>query len=239
MESLTTKLFDAIARTIYSLGLVTFVMLFVIASMIFFSHTLFLDVFPDSMATWEKNTATWLMALGWEMTVLVTICNPKHINKAIPVVLAIASAFIILFFIQAFDFRLEPLTLVQRWFVGVLAGTINFIYARLFHRKWMERNELAALPAKLKESERLCNEVQSKLDQLTRTFNDRDATLVELRSALKERDRDLKQLQAKLDEFHQDVTCPYCRVVQRDRGALIAHKGHCEKNPKNLKKTLS
>jgi hypothetical protein len=233
MEPIATRFFDSIARTIYSLGLVTFVMLFVIASMIFFSHTLFLSVFPVSMASWEKQAAASLMAVGWELTVLVTTCNPKHINRSIPWIIALASACIVLFFIQAFDFTQDPLIVVQRWFVGVLAGTINFIYARLFHRKWSERNELIELPIRLNQAERRADELQSKLDEASRAVAERDTALNEARSALKERDRDFKQLESKLREFERELTCPHCGVVQSNPRSLNAHKGHCEQNPIN------
>ena len=79
-------LFDNIGHAITSLAAVIFVMLMTITGMIFFSHTLFNQVFPTSMSDWEKLVATWLMALGWEFTVLITTCNTRHINKNIPAI---------------------------------------------------------------------------------------------------------------------------------------------------------
>src|SRR5690242_14626133 len=112
------RVFDIIGEGITSLGAVIFVMFMTITGMIFFSHTLFSHVFPTTMEPWEKLAATWLMALGWEFTVLITTCNTRHINKYIPVIMALCSGIIVLFFIQAFDNNKTMLEISQRWFVG-------------------------------------------------------------------------------------------------------------------------
>ena len=134
------------------------VMLATLIGMVLFSHTLFLSVFPPSMATWERMLATWFMAIGWEATVLITTVNTRHLNKNIPWIMAICSGLIVLFFIQAFDTTQPWLTIAQRWLVGSLAAAINYIYADLFYAKWNERTELIERPMKL-------TDLQSRVDE--------------------------------------------------------------------------
>ena len=218
------QFFDSIGHAITSMAAVIFVMLMTISGMIFFSHTLFIQVFPDSMETWEKLAATWLMALGWEFTVLITTCNTRHINRFIPLIMAASSGVIVLFFIQAFDSMQTPLALLQRWFVGVLAATINYIYAELFYAKWQERGEQHAMPMQLAQT-------QSNLIQLQSAFDQAQSALDEARSTLNERDRKLEELEQFKDKIDTALTCTHCKVVQNSYGTLQAHKGYCDKNP--------
>jgi hypothetical protein len=221
-------LFDYIGHAITSLAAVIFVMLMTITGMILFSHTLFSEVFPVGMAYWEKIAATWFMALGWEFTVLLTTCNTRHINKHIPAVMAICSGIIVLFFIQAFDGEQTTLTLVQRWFVGVLAATINYIYAELFYKKWKERNDVIEFPIRV-------NELQSRVDELQRQLNERESTVNDVRSQLNQNNTELNDLLRFKKTIDAELTCPHCKVVHDRFGTLHAHKGHCSSNPRNKK----
>lgn len=221
-------IFDNIGKAITSLAAVIFVMLMTITGMIFFSHTLFTEVFPASMSEWEKFTATWLMALGWEFTVLITTCNTRHINRHIPLVMAVSSGVIVLFFIQAFDSSQTLLTLSQRWFVGILAATINYIYAELFYAKWQERNQQQQLPSRLDETERNLIHLQSDLNEARSNLNESERELNEAHKSMVE----LKQFKAKVQ---QELTCPHCKVPQQAYGALQAHKGYCDQNPNRRK----
>jgi hypothetical protein len=221
-----TNFFDNIGRTITSLAAVIFVMLMTITGMVLFSHTLFTNVFPEGMQPWEKLSATWFMALGWEFTVLITTCNVRHINKHIPVIMAICSGVIVLFFIQAFDNTQTALTIVQRWFVGLLAATINYIYAELFYKKWKERNDFIELPNQLIELQSQLHQLQSDNHELQRTVHERDSALLELKPKLDE----LTRFKHKID---RELTCPHCKEAQDSYGTLNAHKGHCTENPKN------
>jgi hypothetical protein len=231
--NLTTHFFDQVAKAITSLGAVIFVLLMVIAGMIFFSHTLFIEVFPSSMSAWEKQIATWVIALAWELTVLITTCNKEYIWKGIPVVMALASGIIVLFFIQAFDTDQTGLVIAMRWFVGILVATINWIYAELFYAKWAERKAQIDIPSKLVQTESAFAQVQSEVDQLRSTLDQRESRLNEFQSALREREREVNQLRSKVDEFQRELTCPHCKVVQPNPRALNAHKGHCAENPIN------
>ncbi len=219
------KLFDYIGRAITSLAAVIFVMLMTITGMVLFSHTLFTNVFPEGMEPWEKLSATWLMALGWEFTVLITTCNIKHIHKRIPVVMAICSGIIVLFFIQAFDDKQTVLTIVQRWFVGILAATINYIYAELFYKKWNERNDFIHLPIKV-------NQLQSKLDDSRRQAIEYESKLVQLQSSLNEKILRADHLERYKIKIDKELTCPHCKFVHETFGSLHAHKGHCASNPR-------
>lgn len=217
-------IFDNIGRAITSMAAVIFVLLMTITGMIFFSHTLFIEVFPDSMVAWEKLLATWVMALGWEFTVLITTCNTRHINKHIPVIMAIASGIIVLFFIQAFDGSREPLLIAQRWFVGLLAATINYIYAELFYAKWKERADQKEFPIRLDETVKQLDEARRSLGETGSMLAERDRELAELRSTV----NDLERFRTRIQ---RELTCPHCKVIQETWGILQAHKGHCEHNP--------
>ena len=227
------NLFDYIGRAITSLAAVIFVMLMTITGMILFSHTLFASVFPAGMEHNEKIAATWFMALGWEFTVLITTCNVKHIHKNIPAVMAVCSGVIVLFFIQAFDGYQTPLVLTQRWFVGILAATINYIYAELFYKKWSERNNFIELPLKVVELQSKVNELQSKIDQNQWLVDDAQRTINESELAHNETKEKLKDLQRFKKQIESELTCSHCHVIQTSYGSLRAHKGHCLNNPLN------
>lgn len=221
-----TNLFDNIGRVITSLGAVIFVMLMTITGMVFFSHTLFNEVFPASMETWEKFAATWVMALGWELTVLITTVNAKPETRHIPLVMAVASGIIVLFFIEAFDATQPFLTLCQRWLVGIIAATINYLYAGLFYTKWKERNDRQELPMKLVQTE-------SELIQLRSTVNELQSDLNERQSRFIQVERELDELRRFKRQIDSELTCPHCKQPQKAFGTLHAHKGHCSENPKN------
>lgn len=233
MASIITSLFDTLGRAFTSIGAVIFVMVMIITAMIFFSHTLFLQVFPETMAPWEKSVATWAMALGWELTVLITTCNTAHISKRIPGLMAIASGVIVLFFIQAFDDSLTVLQYVQRGLVGVLAASINYIYADLFYSKWQERTNALQMPARLKELEAQVEQLEADLQESDAELEQSQAKVKEFTAELKEQEREIKQLESFKAKIEQSLKCPYCSQAQTSQDALRSHKGHCSLNPKN------
>ena len=218
--NLLNKIFDAIGRAITSPAAVIFVMLMTITGMILFSHTLFSQIFPADMDSFEKKSATWFLALGWEFTVLITTCNTKHINRNIPAIMAICSGIIVLFFIQAFDTSQYWLVIVQRVFVGVLAATINYIYADLFYAKWKERKELIELPILVNELRPQLNDKEKELNQLQSEWGDTWKTFTELQ-------REVNELRSLQKRVQSELTCPHCNVIQTSYGTLHAHKGHC------------
>jgi hypothetical protein len=227
------KIFDAIGRTITSLAAVIFVMLMTITGMILFSHTLFAHIFPEGMARWEKIAATWFMALGWEFTVLITTCNTKHINKHVPAIMAICSGIIVLFFIQAFDTEQTTLILAQRWFVGVLAATINYIYADLFYAKWRERKDYIDYPLKVIQLESLLRDAEQNYNELQSDMKHSQSLLIEARQMNNDLQQEVIQLKRFKNEHESKLICPYCKVNQQSSDSLRVHKGRCSQNPKN------
>lgn len=226
----------SIAGAIHGMNIVTFVMLFGICSMIFFSHNMFLDVLPVTMPQWERDVATWLMALGWEWTVLVMTCNPKYIHTVMPKIAALASALIVLFFVQAFDFSQPLIVLSQRWLMGSMAGTNNLIFARLFHEKWLDLNYTASLPDEVTDLENRVTDLESRLTHSESALLLCQAREQDLQSEVSQRDSLIKKLQSELSEHAQDVTCPWCNRPHKTRQSLLSHKRHCEKNPTKLTK---
>jgi hypothetical protein len=107
---------------------------------------------------------------------------------------------------------------MQRWFVGILAATINWIYSDLFYAKFKERTSFLEAPMKVIELESTVNQLQS-------TVNEADSRLKEL--------DELKGFKAKIIK---ELTCPHCKIEQSSFGSLHAHKGHCSSNPRNLAK---
>ena len=226
MTQMKQTFFDRVASGITSLGAVLCAMLFMIVGSLFFSHTLFIHIFPDTMSTWEKLASGWFMAIGWEFTVLIATVNPRHVPPVIAKILALCSGVIVLFFIDAFATDITTATTVQRLFVGALVSVVNYIYVHLFSKKWNERIYTQTLPA-------INEQLESRVRHL-------EAELKQVGARVEQRESELKQTGAKLEELEaykrrtdDDLTCPYCRQVQKTRGSLVTHKGHCSHNPKN------
>lgn len=210
-------LFEQAGRAITSLGAVIFVLVLVVTAMVFFSHTLFLHALPEAMARWERFMAAWTLAIGWEATVLITTVNTHHLHKRVPILMALCSGVIMLFFIQAFDSSQPNLVIIQRWFVGLLVAYLNFAYSELFVKKWNEFIALNETPTKLIESQSSVNQLRSELN--------------EARSELNQL-HDLRQFQSNIVK---QLTCPHCKQHFETFGSLHAHKGYCTENPRKRK----
>lgn len=209
------KTFDSIGKALTSMAAVIVVLLFTICGLTLFSHSLFNEVFPAGMNSWEKAFATIFMAVAWEAAILITTVNSAHINRNIPAIMAICSGVVVLFFLHAFDSDLGLLTLLQRWFIGILVALVNWIYTDIFHSKWKERLRLIEQPMKLIQLESNVSDLQSALNKA--------------QSKLKSFD----ELQRFKDQVTRELTCPHCAKIQSSYGTLHAHKGHCIMNPKN------
>src|SRR5882724_4766792 len=72
------KLFEYIGNMITSMSAVILVLVLTILGLLTFTHTLFNEVLPITMTGWERELASWLLALGWEFTLLITTCNTQH-----------------------------------------------------------------------------------------------------------------------------------------------------------------
>src|ERR1041385_4968157 len=115
-----------IGNAITSISAVILVLMLTIVAMIFFSHTVFYETLPDTMATWERQVAAWGIACSRELTILVVVCNTELLlSKRIPIALSICSGFVILFFIHAFEPDLTAQEYLKRWFIGLLVASIN------------------------------------------------------------------------------------------------------------------
>jgi hypothetical protein len=204
-----------VGRAVTHLGAVILVMFLVVGAMVFFSHTLFTQALPSNMAEWEKTMAAWLMAFGWEFTVLITTCNVKHLHPRIPAIMAACSGVIMLYFVQEFDLDQSLLVISQRWFVALLIASVNYIYADLFYKKWLEFIQSIDLATQV-------NQLQSQLNEVQSRVNEGHSALNEVRS-----------LRIQINKYKVQLTCPHCATEFTEYGSLHAHKGHCAKNPRH------
>ena len=140
-----SQFFEKLGYAITSMAALIFALVLTITAMVFFSHTLFYEIFPPEMAEWEKSVATWTLACAWELTVLLTTCIVTHLNKKIPLTLAICSGFILILFLHGFEPELSLLQYVERWFIGILVAAINIVFSQLFFSKWESTNTVLQL----------------------------------------------------------------------------------------------
>lgn len=220
-----TKFFEQIGAAITSMAAVIFVLILTLLGLLMFTHTLFYEVLPSTITGWERYTASWMLALGWEFTLLITTCNTQFLNRRIPVIAAIASGIIVLFFIQAFEFNQSAIELFKRWFIGTLVATINFIYTELFYAKWSRLQKQRNLEERISELE---SQVGTKNTELA-------ATNLKLEKANADVER-LVDYVAELEVFKKNemdkVTCSFCKQIFKSVYHLNSHRTNCEMNPK-------
>jgi hypothetical protein len=219
------QFFERIGHAITSMAAVIFVLMMTIIAMIFFSHTLFYEIFPPEMAEWEKSIATWTLAFAWELTVLITTCNTQFISKRVPIAMAICSGFIILLFIHGFEADLPMFEYFKRWFVGILVATINIVFSGLFYSKWCESKKKKSL--------------DEKLTDLEWRVNHQHVQLTDTRNELEQSKRDFDQLFTYTEELEtfkstelKKLTCPHCHQQFENVYKLGSHKGVCQSNPR-------
>jgi len=217
------KLFEQIGFAITSMAAVIFVLILTLLGLLTFTHTLFFEVLPQTITGWERYLASWMLALGWEFTLLITTCNTQFLHRRIPLVAAIASGVIVLFFIEAFSFDLPTIELLKRWFIGLLVATINFIYTELFYAKWKDLHRTKDLNTRITELEQIVNvktnELSTSQDRLAKT-NAEIERLVDY----------VAELEAFKKKEIDRLTCSYCGNVFSTIYHLNSHRGNCEKN---------
>lgn len=218
------KLFEHIGNMITSMAAVIFVLVMTILGLITFTHTLFNEVLPITMTGWERELASWLLALGWEFTLLITTCNTQHLNRKIPAFVAIASGVIVLFFIHAFDAGQSDIELYKRWFIGLLISAINYIFTELFYSKWKELQTNKILSARVNELETSLMAKVNELTEATTELNQSKQTIDKLTIQINELEEYKKREIGKL-------TCPHCQQVYETIYKLTSHKGICSSNP--------
>jgi hypothetical protein len=203
---------------------VIFVLILTLLGLLTFTHTLFFEVLPQTITGWERYLASWMLALGWEFTLLITTCNTQFLHRRIPLVVAIASGMIVLFFIEAFSFDLPTIELFKRWFIGLLVATINFIYTELFYAKWKELHRTKDLNTRISELEQI---VDAKLIDL----NISQDRLAKANSDIERLVDYVGDLEAFKKKEIDRLTCSYCSNVFTTIYHLNSHRGSCEKNP--------
>jgi uncharacterized membrane protein (UPF0136 family) len=218
------RLFDNVGRTITSAGAVIFFMLITIGGMMLFSHTQFSQIFPPTMVQWEKDAATWFMALAFDSAILITTTHARFLkSRYIPTVLAICQTINVMFFIDAFNATDPTLIIVQRWFFALLAGIIQYIYTDLFCEVWQERVKSVQVPVKVEQLEAELQQMAAQLQQVTAQLQHSAATCS---TQLKE----LQHLREIEKKYIAERTCPHCSEVLASPASLRTHIGHCKKS---------
>lgn len=216
-----------IGNAITSISAVILVLMLTIVAMIFFSHTVFYETLPDTMATWERQVAAWAIACSWELTILVVVCNMELLlSKRIPIALSICSGFVILFFIHAFEPDLLIQEYLRRWFIGLLVASINIVFSSLFYRKWCESNTNKSLSQTIVDLTTEISEKDSELSHSKAKVNELDRKLLEATDYIIE-------LEAFKESELKRRTCPTCGEVLDSVGKLNYHKVNCGRTTKH------
>lgn len=220
-----TKFFEEIGFAITSMAAVIFVLLLTLLGLLMFTHTLFYEVLPSTITGWERYTASWLLALGWEFTLLISTVNTQFLNRKIPIIAAIASGVIVLFFIEAFEFNQPPIEIFKKWFIGILVATVNFIYTELFYAKW----------SRLQKQ----RDLEGRIFELESQAQDKDKTIFSINQQLQKTQTDVERLidySSELETFKkreiEKVTCNFCKHVFKTIYHLHSHRANCKMNPK-------
>jgi hypothetical protein len=184
------------------------------------------------MAPTEKIISSYVLAVAWEITVLLTTANVNYLNRRIPIIMAICSGVILLFFIHAFDPDLNGLEYFKRWFIGLLIATINIVFSGLFYSKWCEakkQRSFADLFYELEISFRaIKNELLKTKSELTKAKADFDQLFTHAEELESFKAKELEKLK-----------CPYCNGQYETIFKLTSHKGVCNLNPrKGMKQSL-
>lgn len=66
------------------------------------THRLFMSVYPDTLIGNEREIASWAMAIGIEWAILMVTSHIKHTSKLNPIIYAVSSGILTLFFLGVF-----------------------------------------------------------------------------------------------------------------------------------------
>jgi hypothetical protein len=224
------KIVTQIADLITSLGTVIFVLLMTVIAMIFVGHGLYYQVFIKCMSPWQAEIAAWVLSFGVETTVLVITCNVKYFSsRQLPVFFALCSGFIVLFFINAFDFSQAPLDLAVRWFMGVLVSGLNYVYSELFVKKF---NDMV-----------FARDLQSQIEIVTQQSSEYNQQLIAANAELAKAKLDIQRLVDYVKELEvfkkkemDKVTCKFCKTVFPTVFHLNSHMRNCDLNSRKGEK---
>lgn len=220
------KIVTQTADIITSLGTVIFVLLMTVIAMIFVGHGLYYQVFMKCMIPWQAEIASWVLSFGVETTVLVITCNVKYFSGIkLPIFFAVCSGFIVLFFINAFDFFQAPLDIAIRWFMGLLVVGVNFVYAELFVKKFNDMKFTTQLLDQLE----ILKQQNSKYDQ----------ELATIKVNFSKAKQDVEQMVdyvAELEVFKKkavaEKSCRFCGQEFPSVFHVNSHMRNCNSNPK-------
>jgi len=213
------KLLERTGHVITGMGLVTFALLMILIGMMVISHGLFVRIFTDVLEPAHASAAAWALALGWEFTVLITTCNVRFVNRRLPLVLAICSGVIVLFFIHAFDTTQSTTDLLTRLLVGCLITTINYVYAELFYAKWTEHNQQVGYENQVKSLAQESDKRQTEIQVAKQELQSKKSEIEMLRKQVTE----LEQFKA--NEIRK-LTCS-CGKQFETVYKLTSHKASC------------
>lgn len=224
------RIVTLIADVITSLGSVIFVLLMTVIAMIFVGHGLYYQVFIKCMSAWQAEIASWVLSFGIESTVLIITCNVKYFSsKGLPGFFAVCSGFIVLFFINAFDFTQAPIDLAIRWFIGLLVSGVNYVYSELFVKKFNE----------VQFTFNLLGEIEM-LKQQNDEYNQELATT---KSSLTKAKQDVERLVdyvGELEVFKKkavaEKSCRFCGQEFPSVFHVNSHMRNCNSNPKKGEK---
>lgn len=222
--------FEKIGKGITSVGFVIFFMLFLIIGMIFLSHTLFVTVLASTaMTPNEVKFASWFLALGFEFTILITAVNTHHLNRALPIIFAVCSYFLLSFVLEAWTAETTLLKVI-RHFIATMGATINYTYADLFQRKWSEAVSQIDYKEKYKELKSAYDYISALKDEIQAEFKELRESLKSKDNLIEENIKVIKELTDYKNQVESSLICPYCQQKQESPASLRAHKGHCKKN---------
>jgi len=224
------KIVTQIADVITSLGAVIFVLLMTVIAMIFVGHGLYYQVFIKCMSPWQAEIASWVLSFGVETTVLVITCNVKYFSsRQLPLFFAICSGFIVLFFINAFDFTQYALDIAVRWFIGLLVVGVNYVYSELFVKKY---NDLQFATNLLRELEVL---KQQNADY-NQELSSKEAELTQAKLDIERLVDYVAELEVFKKKEMDKVTCRFCKTVFPTVFHVNSHMRNCESNPRKGEK---
>ena len=142
------QFFIGVAEFFRSLAAIILFLLCLVVFQIFETQTLFDRILPIDNST-KRLMASILIAIAYEFTQLLFTVNKDKIHKNSPLLIAIASFLINVFFFQAWkDENNIPITNTNadyiiigfKFFMSALLAYLTYTYAELFLAKWEESN---------------------------------------------------------------------------------------------------
>jgi Zn finger protein HypA/HybF involved in hydrogenase expression len=196
-------------------------MVIVLVAFVIDAGVLFFRAFPE-MPFWLKLIASANLGFGLAFPLLLTSINnnllPKWRGFGFPELFAICTTFMIALFFDIIPGGLDTV----RWFLSIMLGLIDYLYAFLFVNKYSQQVQTIDLGQKLFFKEAALDDAMKQLKEKTTKLN--------------EYIDELNEAEEELNEYRQSLTCPHCstEVQTKSYSAYRNHVGRCEQNPKNI-----